>query len=128
MPLYSFSPAVWLDRAVSLAVLSIVFAAPEQAGYLLANVLEAHPGMKLVAAREVERFLFRPGLAERARYYAVVFLNQVPLSHAPAHGAALTARFAPVRRRLAGGLFQGCSSSDPGAWDCWLCRVLLSKS
>ena len=45
--------------------------------------------MKLVAAREVERFLFRPGLAERARYYAVVFLNQLPLSHAPAHGEAL---------------------------------------
>lgn len=64
-------------------------AAPRaQAGYLLARVLEDHPGMKLVAAREVERFVFRPGLAERARYYAVVFLNQLPLSHSPAHGAA----------------------------------------
>lgn len=26
---------------------------------------------------QVERFVFRPGLADKARYYAVVFLNQV---------------------------------------------------
>ncbi len=70
------------ERAASAASVGHV-----QAGYLLAGVLEAHPGMKLVAAREVERFLFRPGLAERARYSAVVFLNQMPLSHSPAHGA-----------------------------------------
>ncbi|KAK9819570.1 hypothetical protein WJX81_001337 [Elliptochloris bilobata] len=63
-----------------------------KAGYLLAGVLEAHPGMKLVAAREVERFMFRPGLAERARYYAVVFLNQMPLSHSPAHGGTALAQ------------------------------------
>ena len=43
--------------------------------------------MKGVVTREVERFLFRPGLQERARYYGVVFLNQLPLSHAPAQGA-----------------------------------------
>ena len=43
--------------------------------------------MKAVVAREVERFLFRPGLQERARYYGVVFLNQMPLSHAASHGA-----------------------------------------
>jgi len=30
---------------------------------------------------QVERFLFRPGLQSRARYYAVLFLNQLPLSH-----------------------------------------------
>ncbi len=30
---------------------------------------------------QVERFLFRPGLQDRARYYAVVFLNQIPLTH-----------------------------------------------
>jgi len=75
-------------RARSRERSSAVFLGNAQAGYLLAGVLEAHPGMKLVAAREVERFLFRPGLAERARYYAVVFLNQMPLSHSPAHGAA----------------------------------------
>ena len=42
--------------------------------------------MKAVVAREVERFLFRPGLAERARYYGVVFLNQMPLSHKASQG------------------------------------------
>jgi ribosome biogenesis protein MAK21 len=57
-----------------------------QAGYLLREVLETHPGMKVVITREVERFLFRPGLQERARYYGVIFLNQMPLSHNAAQG------------------------------------------
>jgi len=40
----------------------------------------------------VERFLFRPGLQERARYYAVVFLNQMVLSHKASEGGADLAR------------------------------------
>lgn len=32
-------------------------------------------------APQVERFLFRPGLQARARYYAILFLNQLALSH-----------------------------------------------
>lgn len=43
--------------------------------------------MKPIVVAEVQRFLFRPGLQERARYYAVVFLNQLQLSHHPTHGA-----------------------------------------
>ncbi len=43
--------------------------------------------MKAVVVAEVSSFLFRPGLQERARYYAVVFLNQLQLSHHPTHGA-----------------------------------------
>jgi ribosome biogenesis protein MAK21 len=35
---------------------------------------------------QVERFVFRPGLAERGRYYAVTFLNQLALSHRPQEG------------------------------------------
>ena len=34
----------------------------------------------------MERFLFRPGIAPRARYYAIVFLNQLQLSHDDARG------------------------------------------
>ncbi len=45
--------------------------------------------MKVVMAREVERFLFRPGLQERARYYGVIFLNQMPLSHNTKEGKHL---------------------------------------
>lgn len=30
--------------------------------------------------------MFRPGLTDKARYYAVVFLNQLPLSHREAEG------------------------------------------
>lgn len=50
-------------------------------GYLLTKLLTKHPAMKGVVLREVERFVFRPGLTDRARYYAVVYLNQMVLSH-----------------------------------------------
>ncbi len=42
--------------------------------------------MKPIVVRETEAFIFRPGLQERARYYAIVFLNQLILSRNPAHG------------------------------------------
>ena len=57
-----------------------------QAGFLLGTTLEEHPAMAPVMVREIERFLFRPGIAPRARYYAVVFLNQLQLSHDEARG------------------------------------------
>ena len=57
-----------------------------QAGFLLGQVLGEHPGMKPIVVRETEAFIFRPGLQERARYYAIVFLNQLILSRNPAHG------------------------------------------
>ena len=43
--------------------------------------------MKAVVATEVERFVFRPGLKDRAQYYAVIFLNQMVLSHKDSEGA-----------------------------------------
>ncbi|KAK9820060.1 hypothetical protein WJX72_005600 [[Myrmecia] bisecta] len=63
-----------------------------KAGYLLACLLAEHPGMKLVVVREVERFMFRPNLAERARYYCVVFLNQMVLSHRESEGGSALAK------------------------------------
>jgi ribosome biogenesis protein MAK21 len=42
--------------------------------YLLQQLLVKHPMMKLVVAREVEMFLFRHGVADRAKYYAIVGL------------------------------------------------------
>ena len=42
--------------------------------------------MKAVVATEVERFVFRPGLKDRAQYYAVIFLNQMVLSHKDLEG------------------------------------------
>ncbi|EFN54473.1 hypothetical protein CHLNCDRAFT_52919 [Chlorella variabilis] len=50
-------------------------------GYLLTRLLAEHPGMNVPVVREIERFMFRPGLQDRARYYAVVYLNQMVLSH-----------------------------------------------
>ena len=50
------------------------------AGYLLTKLLAHHHGMKHVVVREIENFIYRPGLKDRARYYAVVYLNQIVLS------------------------------------------------
>lgn len=57
-----------------------------RAGYLLGSLLEEHPAMKVVLVAEVQRFMFRQGLQERARYYGVIFLNQMVLSHRPDQG------------------------------------------
>eukprot|EP01023_Acetabularia_acetabulum_P059807 TRINITY_DN7190_c0_g1_i2.p1 TRINITY_DN7190_c0_g1~~TRINITY_DN7190_c0_g1_i2.p1 ORF type:complete len:1104 (+),score=203.09 TRINITY_DN7190_c0_g1_i2:85-3396(+) len=51
------------------------------AGYLLTTLLHQHPAMKTVVAREVERYLFRPGLKTKAQYYAILFLNNIILSN-----------------------------------------------
>jgi ribosome biogenesis protein MAK21 len=50
------------------------------AGYLLTKLLAHHHGMKHVVVREIENFIYRPGLKDRARYYAVIYLNQIVLS------------------------------------------------
>lgn len=41
---------------------------------------------------QVERFVFRPHLADKARYYAVVFLAGLPLSHRSSEGGEALAR------------------------------------
>ncbi|KAJ3036867.1 hypothetical protein HDV00_002350 [Rhizophlyctis rosea] len=51
-----------------------------KASHLLSQLLLKHPAMKLVVVKEVERLLFRPNVQERARYYAITFLNQMILS------------------------------------------------
>lgn len=37
-----------------------------------------HPQMRAVVVREVEQLLLRPNITQRAQFYAVCFLNQVP--------------------------------------------------
>ena len=48
--------------------------------YFLHSLLEEHPGMKSIVVQEVENFLFRPGLSQRAQYTSIIFLNQLILS------------------------------------------------
>ncbi|WAR19175.1 CEBPZ-like protein [Mya arenaria] len=48
--------------------------------HLLTKLVEAHPNMKVVVVKEVERLVFRPNIADRAQYYSVCFLNQLRLS------------------------------------------------
>jgi len=50
------------------------------AGYHLSCLLTAHPNMKAVVVDEVDIFVFRPHVGLRARYHAVIFLNQILLS------------------------------------------------
>ncbi|GLI62277.1 hypothetical protein VaNZ11_004885, partial [Volvox africanus] len=63
-----------------------------KAVYLLMQLLSTHPVMKPVVVREVERFVFRPGLADKARYYAVIFLTQIPLSRQASEGGDALAK------------------------------------
>ncbi|GFR15008.1 hypothetical protein TNCT_562331 [Trichonephila clavata] len=51
----------------------------------LSRVLNQHTNMKTVVVQEVERLIFRPNLSDRAKYYALCFLNQVLLSHEDLH-------------------------------------------
>jgi ribosome biogenesis protein MAK21 len=60
--------------------------AASNAGYMLTKLLAQHGGMKHVVVREIENFIYRPGLKDRARYYAVVYLNQIVLSNRDAPG------------------------------------------
>ncbi|KAJ3692481.1 hypothetical protein LUZ60_012831 [Juncus effusus] len=47
------------------------------AAHHLSLILDAHPNMKAVVIDEVDSFLFRPHIGMRAKYYAVIFLNQI---------------------------------------------------
>lgn len=48
--------------------------------HLLGQLTLAHPAMKPVVLGEVQRFVLRPNVGERAQYYAVIFLNQLILT------------------------------------------------
>lgn len=48
--------------------------------------------MKSVVFKEVRRFVFRPNLSDRAKYYSVIFLNQMVLSNKPSEGGGELAK------------------------------------
>lgn len=49
------------------------------AGHQLRSVLQHHPNMQLVIAREVQQLAHRPHLSPKALYNCIVFLNQLKL-------------------------------------------------
>ncbi|KAJ2997244.1 hypothetical protein HDV02_005706 [Globomyces sp. JEL0801] len=51
-----------------------------KATFQLSQLLIQHPKMKVIVIKEVERLLYRPNVADRARYYAITFLNQIVLT------------------------------------------------
>ena len=50
------------------------------AGHHLRVVLQKHPNMQLIVAREVQQLAHRPHLSPRALYNCIVFLNQLKLT------------------------------------------------
>ena len=50
-----------------------------KAVYQLKKLLEAHPAMKMVVVKEVERILYRSNVNPKAQYYGVCFLSQILL-------------------------------------------------
>ncbi|KAJ3306027.1 hypothetical protein HDV03_000564 [Kappamyces sp. JEL0829] len=54
-----------------------------RATFHLSQLLVKHPLMKSIVIAEVERLLMRPNVADRARYYAITFLNQIVLTQSP---------------------------------------------
>ncbi|KAK4508637.1 hypothetical protein PRZ48_002376 [Zasmidium cellare] len=52
-----------------------------RASYLLLQLEESHPAMKMIITNSVESdCLFRPGQSDHAKYYAIITLNQTILS------------------------------------------------
>jgi ribosome biogenesis protein MAK21 len=47
--------------------------------YLLQQILGHHPMMKEPVVKAVEELLYRPNIATKSQYYAVIFLNQISL-------------------------------------------------
>ena len=50
------------------------------AGHQLRLVLQKHPNMRLIVAREVQQLAHRPHLSARALYNCIIFLNQLKLT------------------------------------------------
>lgn len=50
------------------------------AGHQLRMVLQKHPNMRLIVAREVQQLAHRPHLSSRALYNCIIFLNQLKLT------------------------------------------------
>eukprot|EP01138_Halocafeteria_seosinensis_P014490 gb/GECG01014793.1/.p1 GENE.gb/GECG01014793.1/~~gb/GECG01014793.1/.p1 ORF type:complete len:827 (+),score=142.82 gb/GECG01014793.1/:1-2481(+) len=50
-----------------------------KATFLLQQLVQKHQAMKPIVVREVQQFLVRPSVSQKARYYAILFLSQLPL-------------------------------------------------
>jgi ribosome biogenesis protein MAK21 len=45
----------------------------------LKKLVDSHPGMKLVIAKEIEIFLARPNVTQKSKYFAILFLSELKL-------------------------------------------------
>lgn len=65
--------------------------------YCIKQLLQAHPGMKLVVAKEVEAFLARPNITERSQYFSVLLLSEFTFARNDSALAAHIIRIFVVR-------------------------------
>jgi ribosome biogenesis protein MAK21 len=73
------------QEAYLLSILANKLGDPERkvaakAAFLLSSLVEKHPAMKMVVVKEAENLIFRPNIAVKAQYYAIIFLNQILLT------------------------------------------------
>jgi hypothetical protein len=74
---------------------------------------------------QVERFVFRPGLSERAHYYAAITLNQLALSARPQEGGgALAKKLVEIYfRRVARGQGERGAAACVCVWGRGVCCI-----
>lgn len=48
--------------------------------FSLKKLMESHPGMKMVVAKEVQTFLARPNVTQKSQYFTVLLLSEIILS------------------------------------------------
>lgn len=104
------------QEAVLLAMLVNKLGDPDRkiAAYIhkmLQDLLREHPVMKRVVVDEVERLLTRPKVSDRAKYNAVLFLNQIYLD-ASGDDAELSAHLITVYFGLFSKEVHGTGSED----------------
>ena len=95
------------------------------AGHELRKVLDQHPNMQTVIAREVQQLAHRPALSPKALYNCIIFLNQLQLStHDKALPTSLIATYFRLfdvatkerdvlQGRLLGALLSGVNRAHP---------------
>ena len=47
--------------------------------FLLQQIIREHPGMKISIVNELSGLMFRERVAQRAQYYSLVFMTEIPL-------------------------------------------------
>jgi ribosome biogenesis protein MAK21 len=97
-----------------------------KAGFLLQQLMSKHPAMKMVVVQEVQRFVNRPNIPQKALYFAVLLLNQIYLTvsdellatnliqiYFSLFGRYATGQGVDIQQKLLGALLSGVNRAFP---------------